>query len=242
MRVSIQFVARFAFRMDRRCKSLFLALAAAWLLSGCVSKVQIPAVEHFQVTSGDQTENIDADAHGETLLVNLYQLIKANEGVEVPICTAKRDSRKCIKDGVAVFVFGGGIPGVGKRTCYVFSDISLGEDQLEFSKDNRGTKFIGTPMSTRANKCTAYAKEGGLQVEMTKYYANWAGVGNMIMAEGWAIDYMDLDHGVVGLQLELDIKGIFVAGGGSRYVLLKFPNIPESFATPGAQSKIPNGQ
>lgn len=76
--------ARFVFGMDRRCQSLFLALAAAWLLSRCVSKVQIPAVEQFQVTSGDQTKNIDADAHGETLRVNLYQLIKANEGVEVP--------------------------------------------------------------------------------------------------------------------------------------------------------------
>lgn len=150
-------------------------------------------------------------------------------GLKFLICTAKRDSRKCIKDGVAFFVFGGGIPGVGKRTCYVFSEISFGDDQLEFSKDNRGTKFIGTPMMTRANKCTACAKEGGLQVEMTKYYANWAGVGHMTMAEGWAIDYMDIDNGVVGLQLELDIKGLFVAGGGSRYVLLKFPNIPESF-------------
>ena len=62
---------------------------------------------------------------------------------------------------------------------------------------------------------------------MTKYYANWAGIGNMTMAEGWAIDYIDLDQGIVGLQLELDISGLFTLGGGSKYVLFKFPNIPD---------------
>ena len=223
-------------------KYLLLALVAAWLFSGCISKVQIPAVEHFLLASGNQKGFIDTDAHGEILLNNLYRLIKANEGVEVPICTAEQDSRQCVKDGIGVFVWGGVIPGIGKRTCYVFSDISLGKQQLSFNKDNRGTKFIGTPMTTRANNCRVIVRDGGLQVEMTKYYANWMGVGNMTMAEGWAIDYIDFDQGVVGLQLELDIKGVFVTGGGSRYVLLKFPNISETLTQPGAQFKIINGK
>lgn len=235
MRTFFRAAIRFTFAIDGLCKYLSLALAAAWLLSGCISKVQIPVVEQFHFVSGDQKGSINVDAHGEILLGNLYRLMKANEGIEVPICTAAKDSRQCVKDGISVFVWGGAIPGVGKRTCYVFSEISLGDHQLEFTKDNRGTKFIGTPMLTRGNKCHVNVRDGGLQVQMTKYYANWAGVGNMTMAEGWAIDFMDLDHGIVGLQLELDIKGIFTAGGGSRYVLLKFPNIPESFAQPSSQ-------
>lgn len=44
------------------------------------------------------------------------------------------------------------------------------------------------------------------------------GYVNMTMAEAWAINYMDFDHGVVGFQFKLDIKGVMVAGGGSRYV------------------------
>jgi len=238
----IRAATRHTFGIDGLCKYLLLALVAAWLLSGCISKVQIPAVEQFHFISGDQKGSINVDSHGEMLLGNLYRLMKANEGVEVPICTAARDSWQCVKDGIDVFVWGGVIPGVGKRTCYVFSEISLGEQQLEFSKDNRGTKFIGTPMLTHGNKCQVRVKDGGLQVQMTRYYANWAGVGNMTMAEGWAIDYMDIDHGIVGLQLELDIKGIFTAGGGSRYVLLKFPNIPDSFAQPATQFKILNAK
>lgn len=39
---------------------------------------------------------------------------------------------------------------------------------------------------------------------MARYYANWAGVGMMAIAEGLTI------------------------GGTSKYVLLKFPNIPET--------------
>jgi hypothetical protein len=209
---------------------ILLVLAVAGLLSGCIAKVQIPAVDQFHVATGPQEGIIDAVLHEEILLKQLYELIKANEGVEVPICTAAKDSRQCLKGGVRVFVLGGVIPGVGKRTSYVFSEISLNGRQLEFTKDNSRTTFIGTPMLARSNKCRVHATDGGLQVEMAKYYANWAGIGNMFMAEGWAIDFMDLNQGIVGLQLELDIKGYFTTGGGSRYVLLKFPNIPESLS------------
>lgn len=235
MRMTFRAVTRGTFGFAIRCRYLCVVVVAAGLLSGCISKVQIPAVDQFQVTSGDQTEIIDVDARGQILLENLYQLLKANEGVEVPMCTAERDTRQCLKEGVSFFVFGGGIPGAGSRSCVVFSDILLDDDRLAFSKDNRGTKFIGTPMTTRANTCRVHAQKGGLQVEMDNYYANWMAVGNSIMAEGWAIDYMDVDHGVVGLQLELDVKGIMVTGGGSRYVLLKFPNLPETDRPPGTQ-------
>lgn len=208
-------------------------LAAAWLLVGCVPKVQIPTVDEFQAISGQQEGVVDVNAHGELLLGHLYQLLKANEGIEVPLCTANKGTRKCVKNGVGVFVFGGGIPGMGTRSCYVFSDISLGERELVFTKDNRKTRFIGTPMFVRKNKCRASVKAGGLQVQMDNYYANWAGVGNMTMAEGWAIDFIDFDRGIVGLQLALDIKGVMVAGGGTNYVLLKFPTIPVSISRPG---------
>jgi len=94
-------------------------------------------------------------------------------------------------------------------------------------------------MYTHGNKCRAAFKDGGLQVQMANYYASWMGVGQMFMAEGWAIDYMDLDHGIVGLQLVIDIKGILTSGGGSRYVLLKFPHIPESSLQSESQAKLP---
>lgn len=212
---------------------LLMAFVAVWVLSGCVPKVQIPAVQQFHAVVGQQEGVVDVDAHGELLLAHLYQLLMANEGVEVPLCTAEKDTRKCIKEGVGVFVFGGGIPGKGTRSCYVFSDISLGEHELVFTKDNRKTRFIGTPMFVKGNQAHVSVKDGGLEVRMENYYANWAGVGNMTMAEGWAIDFMDFDRGIVGMQLELDIKGVMVAGGGSNYVLLKFPTIPETIRQPG---------
>jgi len=212
---------------------LIFIVTAAWLFTGCVSKVQIPSVEQFQVIKAHREGRVDVEVHGDLLLGHFYQLLKANEGVEVPLCTAEKDTRKCVKDGVGVFVFGGGIPGIGSRSCYVFSEVSFGERQVTFTKDNRKTRFIGTPMLVRANQCRASAKGSGLHVEMDNYYANWAGVGNMTMAEGWAIDFMDFDRGIVGLQLELDIKGVLVAGGGSNYVLLKFPTLPESLRQAG---------
>jgi hypothetical protein len=210
-------------------------LAVSGLFSGCIARVQIPSVDQFHVTAGAQEGIVDAELNEEQLLKQLYALMKANEGAEVPICTADRASRRCLKEGVRVFVLGGVIPGVGIRSGYAFNEISLDGRQLAFKKDNSRTTFIGTPMLTRPNDCRVHAAGGGLQVEMTRYYANWAGIGNMFMAEGWNIDFLDLNHGIVGLQLELDIKGYLTTGGGSRYVLLKFPNTPASPSTAAAQ-------
>jgi len=206
---------------------LLFILYIVWIHSGCIPKVNIPVVDHFNVKTNMRSGNVDVGTHEEQLLSDLYILIKANEGLKVPICEASKESKQCIKNGVTVFVLGGVIPGVGKRKYYGFSNISLSKNRLDFAKDNSSTTFIGTPMYCRENNCQVYVKNGGLQVEMTKYYANWAGIGNMTMAEGWAIDYIDLEKGVVGLQLELDISGPFVLGGGSKYVLLKFPNVPD---------------
>ena len=217
-----------SFAVQGVCNRLLFLCSLACLLSGCIAKVQIPAVDEFRIASGAEEGSIDAGVHGKILLNNLYELLRANEGIDVPLCTAAKDSRQCITDGFSVFVWGGFIPGAGGRTCYVFSEISLVEDQLEFTKDNRSTTFIGTPMYTRGNTCRVNVRDGGLQVEMARYYASWMGVGQMFMAEGWAIDFIDLNRGIVGLQLELDIKGVLTIGGGSRYILLKFPNIPES--------------
>ena len=224
------------FELRRICNHLFLLMAVTGLLAGCMARVNIPVVKQVQMAAGPRQDAIDAGANANMLLDNLYQLIKANEGIEITVCTAAKDSRRCISDGFSVFVWGGIIPGVGTRTAYTFSEIERKHDQLEFTKDNHRTAFIGTPMLTRPNKCRVYVTDGGLQVQMDNYYANWAGVGNMMMAEGWAIDYLDFNHGIVGLQLELDVKGIFTAGGGSRYVLLKFPKIPDLISPPGTQS------
>ncbi|MDK9708386.1 MAG: hypothetical protein OEL83_15185 [Desulforhopalus sp.] len=215
------------FPASRQLAKAFFLCIIVCLLPGCVANVQIPTIEQFQLVSAAKEENIDTEAQRKLLLDGLYQLLKTNEGLEIPVCTATRESRECTDNGFGVFVLGGPIPGTGGRTVYVFSKISLSDNQLEFTKDNRGTTFIGTPMYVMENQCQAKVVDGGMMVTMPRYYASWMGVGQMFMAEGWAIDYIDLSRGIVGLQMELDIKGLFTVGGGSRYLLLKFPKIPD---------------
>ncbi len=204
------------------------------LLFGCTPRVNISAIDNFRLESKAHSGNIDVSNQGDQLIADLYILMKANEGVIVPICESAKELRECRGDGFSVFVLGGFIPGFGHRTVNTYSNTVLSGNRLSFTKDNSSTTFIGTPMFTRENDCQVYAKNGGLQVEMTKYYANWAGVGNMFMAEGWAIVYFDFEKGIIGLQLDLDISGLFTLGGGSRYVLLQFPNVPPDLS----QSKV----
>jgi hypothetical protein len=238
MRGFIRIARRRPCRAHKASHCFLWLLAVTGLLSGCIPKVHLPAVDQFRVASDAQEGIIDADQNEQILLTRFYQLMKANQGAEVPICTASRDSRQCTKSGVRFFIWGGIIPGVGKRAGYSFSEIALHDRELEFTKDNSRTTFCGTPVWTVSNKCRAHVADGGLQVQMNKYYGNWMGVGNMMTAEGWAIDYMDFNRGIVGMQLRLDTKGILTMGGGSRYVLLKFPKIPESPLLPATPLKF----
>lgn len=228
------------FRVSQIFYQILLVLTVTGLFSGCIPNVQIPKVDQIHVAKGIQEGNIAADQHKEILLNQMYELMKANEGVEIPICTAEKDSKQCTKKGISVFVFGGIIPGVGQRKYYIFNEITLDAHQISFTKDNSSTSFIGTPVWTTSNKCHVTVEGGGLRVDMEKYYANWAVIGNMFMAEGWAIDYLNLNRGVIGLQLELDIKGYFTIGGGSRYVIFKFPNIPDSLIQSATQLNFLN--
>jgi hypothetical protein len=213
-------------------------LIIVWIHSGCIPKVVIPVVDHFKIKANARSGEVDVSSYKEQLISDLYILMRANEGMEIPICEASTELKQCLKDGVSVFVQGGIIPGVGKRKYYVFSNILLKQNQLNFTKDNSGTTFIATPMYCHENNCQVVAGDGGLHVEMTKYYANWAGIGNMTMAEGWAIDYIDLDKGIIGFQLELNISGLFVLGGGSKYALLKFPKVPDIFSQSGSKYNL----
>ena len=210
-----------------------LVLVLSWALYGCVSQVTIPPVDRFNMVTAAQSGEIDVAFNEEWLLNDLYLLMKASEGEKIYLCTADKETRACIKTGVSVFVQGGPIPGLGKRKHNIFKEIKRDGQRVAFIKDNSSTSFIGIPMYAKDNKCEVLACNGGLQVEMTKYYANWAGIGMMTMAEGWAIDYVDLKNGIVGCQLELDIKGVLTAGGTSKYVLLTFPNIPEALKQSG---------
>jgi hypothetical protein len=216
----------FSFGKIQKIYNVLFVMAIILPICGCTPKVHVPTLKKFYYVSPTQSHYIDIVSNEKQLLDGLYKLIKANEGEKVPLCTAQKDAKECEKDGFSVFVFGGFIPGIGSRSYYRFKDIEHNENSLKFTKENRSTTFIGTPMLVLDNTCKIEVRDGGLQVEMPRYYATWLGLGQMFMAEGWAIDYINMKTGVVGLQLELDIKGILVLGGGSRYVLLKFPNIP----------------
>jgi len=217
---------------------LFLGLTMVWILPSCVPKVDLPVTDHFSIKSGEQSGQVDAGINSEQLISDLYLLMKANENMKILICEASPESKVCIDNGVSVYVQGGIIPGLGTRKYYIFSNILLIEERIEFTKNNSGTTFIATPMYCSDNTCHIYAGNGGLQVDMTNYYANWAGIGNMIFAEGWVIDYIDFEEGIVGLQFEMNILGYLVIGGGAKYALLKFPNVPDKLS-PSRSEYVP---
>ncbi len=78
----IQVASRHTWGAHDTCNRLLLLLTVMGLLSGCIAKVQIPAVDQFRIASGAQEGLIDAHAQADILLDNLYQLMKANEGTD----------------------------------------------------------------------------------------------------------------------------------------------------------------
>jgi len=68
---------------------LIFILCIVWIHSGCIPKVNIPVIDHFNVKTNMRSGNVDVGTHEKQLLSDLYILMKSNEEVKVPICVDK---------------------------------------------------------------------------------------------------------------------------------------------------------
>lgn len=204
-------------------RSLWIAAAAAMLLSGCSAIPQQNAVSAVRICGADGCETGGQRYSQTQLLSGFQELLKAHEGERITICKSDPSRRTCESVGICQFVLGGFLPGNGCADSIVFSEIARsGSAELGMKADMPLT-FIGTPVycaSTTASLSVRSPNEISLVFEPR--FCSWMVVGTMSATFNIAMDYVDLGRGEVGGYWSHAVSGTG-NGRGAGYAILQFP-------------------
>ena len=113
--------------MDMHRWSLLVAAAAVLLFSGCAAIPQQQYVKEVHICNDKECDTAGQKYSTGQLLTGFQQLLKANEGEKVTICSSNPKTRACESVEVCQFVLGGIVPGNGCSQYMVFSEIAMGK-------------------------------------------------------------------------------------------------------------------
>ncbi|MBV8032297.1 MAG: hypothetical protein JO035_12380 [Betaproteobacteria bacterium] len=201
-----------------------LALAPLALLAGCAGAPQVEQVKEVYLCAADQCSPAARDHSGAELLQGLYRLFKANEGKDFRICESDIKTRNCQSVGVAYFVQGGPIPGVGSQASGKMTEIKL-DPAAQAVKSTMASylKFIGTPLACVSHASTLLVRSADeITITDDPYYCNWMVVGNMTASFSFAVESIDFDKGRLGGYWSHAVAGN-AGGKGAGYAVIEFP-------------------
>jgi hypothetical protein len=197
---------------------------AALLLSGCAAIPQQSAVKEVHICGAEGCDAIANKYAAGQLLTGFQQLLKANEGEKVTICSSNPKTRACESVGVCQFVLGGFVPGNGCSESMVFSEIVMGKQPGQVDlKANMPLTFIWTPVYCVTTAATLSVQSPDeIYLEFQPRFCSWMAVGPMMATFNFAIESIDLSRGQIGGYWSHAVKG-GGNGRGSGYLILQFP-------------------
>ncbi len=201
-----------------------LVAAAALLISGCTATPQKNAAKEIHICGAENCDIADHKYSTGQLLSGFQQLLKANEGEKVTICSSNSKTRACDSVGICQFVLGGFVPGNGCSQNMVFSEIATGKQpgQIDLKADMPLT-FIWTPVYCATTAATLSVRSpDDISLEFEPRFCNWMAVGSMVATFNFAVESIDLNHGQIGGYWSHAVMGGGF-GRGSGYLVLKFP-------------------
>lgn len=162
----------------------------------------------------------------DDLLAALYNLYQQSRGGTYRLCESDPIERACLSEGLSGYVQGGPIPGVGTYSEGDIVDEAVADPTTRTVSATVDTSisFIGTPMVTVNHLSAARVlSTDRIIIAEDDYFSQWAVVGNGVMSFSMAVDYVDLDRGVLGGFYRWAWVGVG-AGGASGYGLMRFPH------------------
>ncbi|MEW6670119.1 MAG: caspase family protein [Thermodesulfobacteriota bacterium] len=208
---------------------LALFVAVSIFMTGCAGTVRLDKVEAVTVCAGGKCSPADHSTDAAALRGAIYRLLKSGEGGRYAACAASPDSRKCSSKGLSHYVQGGPIPGVGTLRGMEIAEVGYDPSTEKIvAVVDPDLYFIGTPLITTKHKTVVtVAAPNHITVVDEDSYTNWMAVGNQVFSFNFAVDYIDIDRGVLGGWYGWGVTGIGT-GGGSGYALLTFPKTGDS--------------
>ncbi len=201
-----------------------LVAAVALFVSGCTAIPQKNAAKEVHICGAEDCATAVQKYSAGQLLTGFQQLLKANEGEKVTICSSNPKTRACESVGACQFVLGGIIPGNGCSQNMVFSEIATGKQpgQIDLKADMPLT-FIWTPVYCETTAATLSVRSpDDIFLEFQPRFCSWMAVGPMTATFNFAVESIDLNRGQIGGYWSHAVKG-GGNGRGSGYLILKFP-------------------
>lgn len=218
-----------------------VAVVAVLLFSGCAAIPQQHNVKQVHICNAKDCDTAGRKYSAGQLLTGFQQLLKANEGEKVTICSSNPKTRNCESVGVCQFVLGGIIPGNGCSQNMVFSEIAMGKQAGQIDlKANMPLTFIWTPMNCATTDATLSVRSPDeISLDFQPRFCSWMVVGTMSATFNLAVESIDLNHGQISGYWSHAVKGTG-NGRGSGYLVLKFPKaMPSGENWLDAQPLIP---
>jgi hypothetical protein len=202
----------------------WLLVVAVLLFSGCAALPQQSNVKEVRVCGAGDCEATGHKYSATQLLTGFQQLLKANEGEKVTICSSDPKTRTCESVGICQFVLGGIIPGNGCSQSMVFSEIAKGKQTDELSlKADMPLTFIWTPVACKDTAATLSVRSPAeISLEFEPRFCAWMVVGTMSATFNFAVDSLDFNRGEIGGYWSHAVSGTG-NGRGSGYAILQFP-------------------
>ncbi|HZQ74665.1 MAG TPA: hypothetical protein VFB08_17240 [Burkholderiales bacterium] len=197
---------------------------AALLLAGCAGAPQVEKVTQIYVCAAEDCGPAGQSYTAPQLLRAVYRLLEKNDGKDFTICSSDIQSRNCQSEGVAYFVQGGPIPGVGSQASGKMEKVKLdAANQAIKGTMSSYLRFVGIPLACVPHDTTV-AVRGIDEITITDepYYCNWMAVGNMTASFSFAVESVDFDKGRIGGYWSHSVVGN-AGGKGAGYAVLQFP-------------------
>jgi len=204
--------------------SLLTVSVAALLLTGCAAIPQQSNVKEVRICKAADCGTASQKYSSGQLLAGFEQLLKANDGEKVTICSSNPKTRACESVGACQFVLGGIVPGNGCSDSMVFTEIAMGKQpgQLDL-KASMPLTFIWTPVYCVTTPATLSVRSPDeIALEFQPRFCSWMAVGPMGATFNLAVESIDLSHGQIGGYWSHAVSG-GGNGRGSGYLVLKFP-------------------
>jgi len=196
-------------------RTVFILLMAV-SLGGCAA--QVTSSGSLEVCRGGRCAPAREMVTKAELADTLYEMFRTS--ATYGVCDA--NGRTCKDKDISFFVQGGPIPGRGTVEALEGSSVTLDRDkgQIRLGLTYRAA-FIGvSTVCERSDSVITVTSLSDVQIESTGFYCNWLLVGNAVMNARYAIDFIDIDRGVLGGHYAMGVVGILAGGSGTGEFIL----------------------
>lgn len=166
----------------------------------------------------------------EFLYNSLLNLLDNNLNSTVLLCDADPNSRMCVENYIQFNIKAGATPATVVIDSGKLFDVKLHKkEQIISAAFEYNMLYNGLKPACQPSNNSLFVKSAdSVLLEDTGFKCKFTTVGTSLVSTMFAIDYVDLDYGIIGANYSVGVAGP-AYGGGTGYVLFRFQkNAPPS--------------